>query len=252
MKCHVFVDFDGTIATEDTTDLLLESFADPRWHQIEEAWKAGRIGSRECMVCQIDLVRASPQALDAFLAEVRIDPGFPGFVRLCRKLGFPITVVSDGLDRTVNTVLARAGLDLPIRANHLKWLGGERWSLTFPHAKSDCNSLAGNCKCQFAEAVRLDATIMVGDGRSDFCVAGRTDLVLAKNALAAHCARSGLPYITFETFAEARDLLEGWVAERGGGQQSAGGREYKKENGLMDKPLHWPARAPASADQLTG
>src|SRR5262245_12565255 len=59
VKCHVFVDFDGTIASLDTTDLLLERFAAPQWRQIEEDWKAGLIGSRECLVRQIDLVRAT-------------------------------------------------------------------------------------------------------------------------------------------------------------------------------------------------
>ena len=60
VKCRVLVDFDGTIAPIDTTDLLLERFAAPAWHDIEDDWKAGRIGSRECLVRQIDLVRATP------------------------------------------------------------------------------------------------------------------------------------------------------------------------------------------------
>mgnify|MGYP006150539211 CR=1 FL=1 len=38
-------------------------------------------------------------------------------------------VVSDGLDRTVGAVLKRYGLALPYHANHLEWLGGDRWRL---------------------------------------------------------------------------------------------------------------------------
>ena len=76
MKFHVFVDFDGTIAPQDTTDLILERFADPAWRDIEEEWRAGRIGSRECMVRQIDLIRAIEEELDAFINEIEIDPGF--------------------------------------------------------------------------------------------------------------------------------------------------------------------------------
>lgn len=105
MKCHVFVDFDGTIAPSDTTDLLLQQFADPRWQDIEEEWKAGRIGSRECLVRQIDLVRATPAEVDTFLQDIEIDPGFPEFVALCQDEGHDVTVVSDGLDRAVQTVL---------------------------------------------------------------------------------------------------------------------------------------------------
>lgn len=214
MKCHVFVDFDGTIATEDTTDRLLERFADPRWREIEEQWKAGRIGSRECMVRQIALVRATPAELDAFLSQIAIDRHFAAFVRLCRRLGFPLTVLSDGLDYSVNSVLGRAGLRLDVRANRLTRLGRDRWSLSFPHARSDCAALAGNCKCHFAEAEKTDARILVGDGRSDFCFAGHVDLVLAKATLLEHCAAQDYPHIAFQNFGDACDLLHAWVESR--------------------------------------
>ncbi|MGE0698961.1 MAG: HAD-IB family phosphatase [Hyphomicrobiaceae bacterium] len=211
LKCQVLVDFDGTIATVDTTDLLLERFAEPAWVGVEEDWKAGRIGSRECMVRQIALVRATPAELDAFVAGIEIDPHFAGFVALCRARGLDISVVSDGLDRTVGAVLARYGLDIPFRANRLEWLGGDRWRLAFPHARGDCRSLAGNCKCQFAAAPTGTVRVVVGDGRSDFCVAGEAELVLAKGALARHAAESGMPHFAISTFAEATPLLAAWL-----------------------------------------
>ena len=46
VKCHAFVDFDGTIVPCDVTDFLLERFADPSWQEVEKDWQAGRIGSR--------------------------------------------------------------------------------------------------------------------------------------------------------------------------------------------------------------
>ena len=213
LKYHVFVDFDGTIAPVDTTDLLLERFADPSWQEIEADWKSGRIGSRECLVRQIDLVRATPEEMDQFVSRIDIDPGFPAFVALCRELGHQMTIVSDGLERTVHAVLRRAGLDLSVRANHLEHTGADRWRLTFPHSRSDCRALSGNCKCQFAEAATGQVRIVVGDGRSDFCVAEQADLVLAKGALARHCRASDLPHFTFTSFAEATGLLASWLDE---------------------------------------
>jgi 2-hydroxy-3-keto-5-methylthiopentenyl-1-phosphate phosphatase len=215
VKCRVFVDFDGTIATVDTTDLLLERFAAPAWRDIEDDWKAGRIGSRECLVRQIDLVRAGQSEMDAFIAGIEIDPGYAEFVRFCRALGHHITVVSDGIDRTVGAVLRRHGLDLPYYANHLEWRGEGRWRLTFPHARSDCQSLSGNCKCRFTEGSPRELRIVVGDGRSDFCVAGRADLVLAKSSLLKHCIATDLPHFAFADFAEATELLAGWLEEQG-------------------------------------
>jgi 2-hydroxy-3-keto-5-methylthiopentenyl-1-phosphate phosphatase len=214
VKCRVFVDFDGTIAPSDTTDMLLERFAGPAWLDIEEDWKSGRIGSRECLVRQIDLVRASEAEMDAFIGEVAIDPGFASFARLCQRLGHEVMVVSDGLDRTIKSVLARHGLDLPYYANHLEWRGGDCWRLTFPHARSQCQSLSGNCKCRFTEGEPRQLRIVVGDGRSDFCVAARADLVLAKGALVAHCQARSLPHFAFDDFNEASLQLVGWLEGR--------------------------------------
>lgn len=208
----ILVDFDGTIAPVDTTDLLLERFADPSWQQIENEWKSGQIGSRECLVRQIDLVRATEADYDDFVSRIDIDPGFSGFVGLCRSRGHAISVVSDGLDRTVGAVLRRAGFDLPIYANRLSFAGNDRWRLTFPHAQSNCRTLAGNCKCQFADATAGGVRVLVGDGRSDFCVAGQVDLVLAKSALERHCRSKDIPHVGFRNFDEASGILSDWLA----------------------------------------
>ena len=40
--------------------------------------------------------------------------------------------------------------------------------------------------------------IVVGDGRSDFCIAERAQLVLAKGQLAAHCRAKDLPHWPIE------------------------------------------------------
>lgn len=213
VKCRVLVDFDGTIAPIDTTDLLLETYALPEWRLIEEDWKAGRIGSRECLVRQIDLVRATPAQMDGFIDGLEIDAGFARFVNLVERLGHSVAVVSDGLDRTINNVLERNDIDIPHFANHLEWRGGDRWRLSFPHARSDCSALSGNCKCAFAEGQPRQLKVLVGDGRSDFCLAGRADLVLAKSSLLKHCRANDLPHIPFDNFEHATALLAGWLAD---------------------------------------
>ncbi len=213
VKCRLAVDFDGTIASLDTTDALLERFAAPAWRDIEDEWLAGRIGSRECMVRQIDLIRATPAEMDEFIAGIEIDPGFAGFVDFFTRRGDSVTVLSDGLDRTVAAVLGRYGLDLPYYANHLEWRGEDRWRLTFPHARSECRSLSGNCKCSFGAGTAEELSVVVGDGRSDFCVAAQADLVLAKGALHQHCMTNRLPHFAFADFEEATELLAGWLEQ---------------------------------------
>lgn len=210
MNTQVYVDFDGTIMTSDTTDFLLERFALPEWHAVEDEWAAGRIGSRECMARQVDLIRATPEALDAAVAELEMDAGFPGFLAVCEALGVGATIVSDGLDRVIEATLRRHKVDVPFFANRLVPTGGDRWRLEFPNARSDCAVGAGHCKCAHPDGRPGWLSIVVGDGRSDFCIARRADLVLAKSKLIEECQKSGMPHFAFRSFDEATEHLKGW------------------------------------------
>lgn len=212
LNCHVFVDFDGTIVPCDATDLILETFAESGWHDIEAEWQAGRIGSRECMTRQIALLRATPEQMLEKIAGITVDPGFATFVEECEASGIGITVVSDGMDFVIERVLRNAGHPhLTFHANHLEHAGGDRWRLTFPNSRSDCRVLAGNCKCAFTEPHGQSIRVVVGDGRSDFCVSGRADLVFAKGTLLALCEKDGLPHYPYNDFFTVTRQLGQWL-----------------------------------------
>ena len=193
---QVLVDFDGTVAPDDPTDRLLERFADPLWRVIERAWQSGQISSRECMKRQAELLRVTPEELDEEIRAVRIDPGFASFLGYCRRLGADVKIVSDGFDRVVGAALKNAGVSIPFFANKLEWLGGDRWRLAFPYSRNECRVGSANCKCSHAEPLP-GPRIVVGDGRSDFCMSTRADYVIAKGI-----ARRLLPHPR----ARARDL----------------------------------------------
>jgi 2-hydroxy-3-keto-5-methylthiopentenyl-1-phosphate phosphatase len=209
----VYVDFDGTIAPTDPTDTVFDRFCDPAWREIEREWQQGLRTARDCMARQVDLLRATPEALDRLVHTFAVDPHFPGFVELCRRWRLRVVVVSDGMDRVVRHVLRAAGLDLPFFANRLQWLGGERWRLDFPHARSSCGAALGNCKCgHWQQAGRGSVQIAAGDGRSDFCLARRSHLVLAKGQLAAHCRSENIPHWPMADFSDAVAVLASWLA----------------------------------------
>src|SRR5690349_16977156 len=105
----LFLDFDGTISQRDAVDAILEEFADPRWLAVEEQWKAGRIGSRECLRAQMALVRATPAEVDALLGSIKVDRGFAPLLETCEALGVPVHIVSDGMNYCIRRVLAAAG-----------------------------------------------------------------------------------------------------------------------------------------------
>lgn len=212
---HILCDFDGTIATEDVTDSLLARFADPEWRAIEADWKAGLIGSRECMARQVALIHATPDEIERHLASIEIDPDFAGFVRLCRTLGVPLTVVSDGIDYAIRFLLSRAGLGhVAVISNRLEQTSADTYRLRFPYANNSCSAGSGTCKC----AVRSLHTpprraLLIGDGASDFCAASEVDLVFAKDALLDHCRKVDAPHVACGDFAEAQSLLTTLVGE---------------------------------------
>jgi 2,3-diketo-5-methylthio-1-phosphopentane phosphatase len=203
---HAYCDFDGTIATIDVTDAVLERFAAPEWRDIEAAWEAGRIDARQCMSAQITLIQAAINQIDEFLDTVEIDPEFPEFVRWCLRNSIPVTVVSDGVDRFIHRVLSNHGLDhLDIIANHLcVENNGNRfhYRLEAPFTQSACKAGSGVCKC--AIVASHTPHIYVGDGRSDFCVSANADLLFAKHKLATHCASISIPFVSYTTFKDVQ------------------------------------------------
>jgi len=212
MVPSVLVDFDGTIALEDTTDLVLERFADPLWRSVEADWVAGRIGSRECLSRQADLVRASATDFDQLADEVKVDPAFVDFVATGRELGLPMMIGSDGFDHIITRVLSRIGVTLPVLSNRLLPVEDNRWRAEFPHFLGDCRSQSGNCKCA---VFGTQPTILIGDGRSDFCPAAQATLVLAKKSLAMYCQKSGIDHIRIEGFVDATRALSVFCKGRG-------------------------------------
>lgn len=207
--CRVLLDFDGTITRIDTVDRLLERFALAEWVRIEQDWQNGTIGARDCLRRQTDLLRATPAALDEVIDSIPIDEGLPALVRTCRDLSLDLFIVSDGYDRVIRRVLARAGLAIPFVSNVLRPRGANRWTLSSPGARADCRVAAGHCKC--ARAAGVESVVLIGDGRSDFCVAQAADFVIAKGALATYCAEHGRPNVAVSNLFEAAEALEDWI-----------------------------------------
>lgn len=209
---RVLVDFDGTIVPGDVTDHIFQCFAGPKWLDLEAEFQSGRMSSRDCMGAQVELIRASREDIRRAVSERDIDPAFPEFVDVCRDRGIAVTVVSDGFDLAIDATLERYGLDLPYYANHLAWQGNDRWRLEFPHRNIDCTTGAGNCKCRQL-APLPQRTVVIGDGRSDFCAASSADFVLSKASLTKHCISNGIRHWAFTDFTDVMNRMDGWLFE---------------------------------------
>jgi 2,3-diketo-5-methylthio-1-phosphopentane phosphatase len=211
----VFSDFDGTIAQLDITDVILERFADPVWHEIEEEWVRGRIGSRECLRRQMLLVRASADDLDALIDSIPLDPGFAAFHRWTRLGGIPFYVVSDGFDYVIRRVLRTCGVNGELlNGSHLfssaMRVRGASLSVDFPHWPAGCEHGCATCKPEVIRRIRgmHSPVIFIGDGLSDRFSVSEASIVFAKDKLLDYCLDHGLRCRPFSDFSEIQRELE--------------------------------------------
>ncbi|HJW26812.1 MAG TPA: HAD-IB family phosphatase [Rhodocyclaceae bacterium] len=207
------IDFDGTLATEDTVDQLLEHHADPAWEELEADWLEGRISALECMQAQVRLVRADHITLGKFFRNIRLDPHFADFRRHVSAFAH-VAVVSDGLDFAIHTALRHGGLEnLPVFANQLHFVSPDRLELTFPHRNPECGGGNGVCKCAIARQLATrhgGPVVLVGDGKSDACLAGIADVVFAKGSLIRHCQERGILHTPIRDFADVLGAVREW------------------------------------------
>lgn len=212
----ILCDFDGTISLVDVTDALLVSFALDGWQALEADWVDGKIGSQQCMAAQVTLIDASKAQLDARIAEIEIDAAFIEFVAAANDFGIPLSVVSDGLDYVIQSILRRHSITkLPIVANKLEQINDRRWRLDFPNARDDCRKSSGTCKCALLQQARKNGRVLfIGDGASDFCVSGQADFVLAKGPLIDYAIAEGISHAPINGFQDALIWLAANVRQK--------------------------------------
>jgi 2-hydroxy-3-keto-5-methylthiopentenyl-1-phosphate phosphatase len=221
-KAILFLDFDGTISSSDAVDVILEAYADPGWFVFEEEWRAGRMGSRDCLRAQMALVRATHDELNTLLDQIPVDEGLSPLLEMCAAHDVPVHIVSDGFDYCIRRILSRAGDSLQsllqgvrIAASGLE-SRGRRWRTTFPFFRQTCAHGCATCKPAVMRLLnRTNApALFVGDGLSDRYAVESANLVFAKNDLARYCRGQSIEHISYNNLEDVSVYLEGWLAAR--------------------------------------
>jgi 2-hydroxy-3-keto-5-methylthiopentenyl-1-phosphate phosphatase len=213
-----FCDFDGTVTKEDVIDRILEEFADPKWMEIEQSWANGEIGSRDCLAMQTRLIKGKERELLDFVEGISIDETFVDFAGYCNDKAVEIVILSDGIDRFIKSILNRYGLnDMRVFSNSLESTKG-CFEMFFPYFREDCKSRSGICKCKIMEELSIpgDIKILVGDGRSDFCLAGKADLTFAKSDLLDFCRVEKISHIEHREFKDITEWLRNQIERKDG------------------------------------
>jgi HAD superfamily phosphoserine phosphatase-like hydrolase len=205
-SASVFLDFDGTIALGDTGVHLLNRLVGDSWLEIEELYKSGEIGSRECVARQWALLPVGDEGrLRSVAAEVPIDDHFEPLVDALVDAGAEVSIVSDGFGFVASDVGEAVGI--AVRTSAVDWATS---TLTFPYEDSSCPcARCGTCKqAPLREAAaRGRTTILVGDGASDQLAAPLADLVFATDQLARWCDVNNVAYRPFLSLGEVAAAL---------------------------------------------
>ena len=213
MKKSIIVsDFDGTVSTRDSLYGFFEEYAQENWTVIEELWRTGEIGSKECLIKEFELVPdLSESLIDKFTSTIEIDAHFKEFQGQVKSQGIDFVIVSDGVDYFINRILSNNGIEgVDITSNHGEFVNG-KFLLSFPNGYSICKNDSGTCKCKVVEDLRqnYDLIYYIGDGVSDFCVADKADILFAKKSLAEHCRQNDIEYTPYNNFGDiAHSILQ--------------------------------------------
>jgi 2,3-diketo-5-methylthio-1-phosphopentane phosphatase len=221
-KTILFLDFDGTITRRDAVDVILEVYADPKWLELEAEWRAGRMGSRDCLQAQMGLVRASRQQLDSLLDEIEIDEGLTSLLELCAAHDIPAHIISDGFDYCIRRILLRANKRVHsllrgarVCASRLE-ARGNQWRTGFPFFYQTCAHGCATCKPAVMRLLNPAnaAAIFVGDGLSDQYAVESADLVFAKSGLAGYCRENSIEHVCYNTLEDVAQHLDRWLVAR--------------------------------------
>lgn len=202
-KITIFCDFDGTVTKRDTIDYLLELHALPQWEEIENEWKAGKIGSKECLKKQIECIPHFTESdFDAFIARIEIDEHFQVFYEKVLQRKIPFYIISDGMDLVIEKVFKKYHLPTPIIYSNKIELNHNKLTISFPASnEGKCLVNAGMCKCAIIEKAKVPVTY-IGDGRSDFCASRIVHTLYAKGTLQKLCDEINKSYIPFSNFSD--------------------------------------------------
>ena len=209
MKKQFFIDFDGTITKDDVVHMLVETFCPEGWKELNDRWERKEISTEECARQTFGLFEVSERDFYRMLDTIELDEYFIPFVKICRKKGYSICILSDGYDKIIEYLLKKYGLaDLPFFANRLV-REGQHFNIACPYFNTECGQ-CGTCKKTVLQMLKKPdcMTIYVGDGYSDTCVIEAADAVFAKKSLLEYCREKNIPVTPFDSFADICDTID--------------------------------------------
>lgn len=202
-------DFDGTVTDRDVAFLMLDTFARGDWHKIHKQYEDGRITVGRFNEESFALVRATrEQLLSIIRGNIGIRQGFLDLVAFCRRKGFRLAIVSNGLDFYIESILKDLGVTgVEVYAARTTFQDNR---VFVQYIGPDGKPMDDGFKEAYVRHFRGQGSrvVYVGNGTSDFRPASLCDVVFATDRLAWYCRRQRFDCIQFETFSDIVKVLE--------------------------------------------
>lgn len=215
MPLKLFIDFDGTITTEDIGDAFFFYFGGEACREAVREYREGKISAAECFRREAEAMGAFSLAeADRFLSDKPFAEGFSEFVAFCREKGIEFHVVSDGFDFYIERLLKLRGVEgVSFYSNHLDLQdcgdGRHRPLVVYPYAAEGCDRCAC-CKRNVLLNLAGEEDVIgyIGEGYSDRCAAQYADIVFAKDDLQRFCQEENISYYVYRDFTDILSRLE--------------------------------------------
>ena len=211
MKTLVQCDFDGTVTEEDTSFFLLDAFAQGDWRRLLREYKEHKISVGEFNTKAFAMVKADkPTLLEALEGKIKVRAGFHDLVNYCRRRGFRLVIVSNGLDFYIETTLKDMGLkNIKVYAAKASF-HPERMEVQY--VGPDDKRLEDGFKEAYTKSfLKLGyRVIYMGNGDSDVAPAKYAHHVFATGELLAYCRENNLncePFGNFIDIVKALNLM---------------------------------------------
>jgi len=231
MKTLVQCDFDSTITEKDQAFLLLDAFADGDWRQLLTEYREGSISVGHFTAETFAMVKTDRQPLVDFVRRTaKIRAGFGELVSYCRRKGFRLVIVSNGLDFYIDVILRDIGVeDIEVFAAQTRF---DSRGLDVKYIGPDGSQLQDGFKEAYTRSFLSMGyrVVYVGNGPSDMPAARLAHHVFARGQLLALCKEANLNHTPF---VDLNDVVRGLelvprlgIASgefRAGCYQSAGG-----------------------------
>lgn len=208
----ILVDFDGTITTEDTNDILVSKYGNEKVKEVDEKYNNGKIDLIDLFNGVFSEIKLTEKEyVDFILREFKLSEGFVEFYNYIKSYNIPFAIISGGFDNGIIPLLKKHGIEnINILSNHLNFSGMD---ITVEFHDNDFNCCefgpCGNCKVKHYRSFKekYKQVIFIGDGSTDEKVANIADVVFAKDLLLRYCISKGIEYIPWKDFNDINNVV---------------------------------------------